>query len=200
MKIIGLAGGSGSGKGAVSQIFTSLGFDVIDTDALYHSMTSTKSDCLDELVGEFGTEILLPDNSLDRKKLASLVFSDSALDKREKLNSIAHRHVLTKVREIIAQLKYAGKALVVVDAPLLFESGFDKECDIILSVLAPIEIRIERIIKRDAITKEAAEKRISAQLTDDYLIGHSDFCIVNNGTKEQLSQKVREIAEKILNS
>ena len=200
MKIIGLAGGSGSGKGVVSKMFSDLGFSVIDTDALYHSLTSKKSDCLYELVGEFGVEILAADGSLNRKKLADIVFATSAQDKRKKLNSITHYHVIKKVKEVISELEAGGKKAAIVDAPLLFESGFDKECNVVISVLAPIEDRIQRVIKRDGISKAAAERRILAQLEDEFLTQNSDYTIVNNGTLDELSTQVREIAEKILNS
>ena len=87
---------------------------------------------------------------------------------------------------------------MLVDAPLLFESGFNRECDAVISIIADKEKRIERIALRDNITREAAEKRIAAQLSDAFLIENSDYVIENSGSTEELKGRVAEIAAKIL--
>ena len=194
MLVIGLCGGSGSGKGAVSSILSEYGILPIDTDKVYHELTSAKSDCLDALTDEFGAEILDGQGRLDRRKLAAIVFSDTT--RLQVLNSIAHFYVLREVRRMIteAQGKYFA---VLVDAPLLFESGFHKECDIIVAVSADISVRIDRIMQRDGIDEEAAEKRLSNQISDAELRERSNYIIENNGSLSELRANVESMIKKI---
>lgn len=195
LKVIGLCGGSGSGKGFVSTIFAKHGYLTIDTDMVYREITDKKSPCLAALVSEFGDRILNQKGTLDRKKLGSIVFSDT--EKLKRLNSIAHKFVLSEVRAYIENAKKANCRGVIVDAPLLYESGFDSECDFVIAVVARKDIRISRIIKRDAITEEAAIKRIESQLSDDYLVSKADFVIENNTDRKALDVIVSEIISKL---
>ncbi len=198
MKVIGLAGGSGSGKSTVSKLFYENGFAFINTDEIYHKLTSTPTPCLDDLVHEFGREILNPEiHSLNRKKLAEIVFAKGQEDKLQRLNKIAHFHVLRETEEIIASLSEDEYFGVLIDAPLLFESGFDKKCDFVISVTANENVRIKRITERDGITEEKAKARINAQLSDEFLINNSKFIIVNDGDIDELRKNVNEISEKI---
>ena len=195
MKIIGLCGGSGSGKGAVGKIFSENGYFTIDTDKVYRDITDNTSRCLDALVCEFGGDILNSAGTLNRKALADIVFSDKV--KLRRLNAITHKFVLERVRDIITELppdKYVG---AVVDAPLLYESGFDKECDYVIAVVADMELRVNRIISRDGIEREAAYKRINSQISDDHIGALADFVIDNNGDLSMLKDKVLEIIKKI---
>lgn len=199
MKIIGLCGGSGSGKGTVAKMFLSYGIPSIDTDLVYHELTSRKSYCLDELVAEFGEEILSGDGSLDRRKLSTIVFcGDASAENRMKLNYIAHKHVLKYVRDELNVYKKKGARAVLVDAPLLFESKFNKECDLIIAVIADKNVRIQRIINRDGISVESATLRIQTQLTDAFLIEKSDFIVNNSGDLLKTKVQVEKIAKKIL--
>ena len=198
MKIIGLCGGSGSGKGTVAELFSLYGIKSVDTDAVYRELTATKTPCLDALVNEFGDEILSPLGALDRSKLRSIVFdSEDAKEKRTRLNEIAHKFILGKTREILEAYRQEGRLFSIVDAPLLFESGFNKECDFILCVLADKEQRILRIIKRDGLSREMAEQRIASQLSDEELIKLSDFKITNNGDIQELKDSVDMIVEEL---
>lgn len=199
MKIVGLCGGSGSGKSTVLTLFSEYGFIPINTDEIYHELTSKYTECLKELAAEFGECIVTPSFSLDRRKLAAIVFSENAdKEKHKVLNRIAHKHVLGKVREMIAEYRNTGALAVLVDAPMLFESGFDKECDVIISVTADKDVRVQRIVARDSISNEAAMARIAAQLPDDYLIENSDYNIHNDDLLT-LPEKVEKVAKKILN-
>ena len=200
MKIIGLAGGSGSGKSSVCKLFSENGFAFINTDEVYHELCSKKSPCLDELVSEFGESILNADNSLNRAKLAEIVFAKNAEKKLKRLNEIAHFHVLAETERIISTLpkdKYSG---VLVDAPLLFESGFNRKCEIIISVIADEKKRIARITERDGISTEKAKLRIKNQISDEFLKENSDFIIVNDGDFNALRKSVDDISEKIKKS
>ena len=194
LKVIGLCGGSGAGKGFVGKMFSERGFAVIDTDAVYHRLVSEKSPCLDELVENFGEGILGGDGSLNRGALAAIAFSTPELSRR--LNEVTHKHVLGEVRKIIAGLPKSARG-VLVDAPMLFESGFDKECDTVIGVIAPREIRLFRIMQRDGISRERAEARISAQLSDDKIENMCSYVIYNDGEAD-LTERVDEICKTIL--
>lgn len=201
MKVVGLCGGSGSGKGVVAELLSEYGFAHIDTDKIYHELTDKSSPCLDELTFAFGKEIINEKGGLDRTSLAERVFNSPNKDElRKTLNRIAHRHVLDSVRELLPRLKAEGFAAAIVDAPLLFESGFDKECDLILAVVAPREVRMKRICERDGITPDAAERRIASQLSDEFLISHSDFCLTNGSSLTELRSSCESIVKKIINN
>ena len=194
MKIIGLCSGSGSGKGTVANILSELDIPSVDTDAVYHQLVNHRSPCLDALVDEFGSEILSSDGSLDRLKLSEIVFkSENASQKRQKLNQISHKFVLDKTREILREYQRQGKKAALVDAPLLFESGFDKECDFTIAVIADKAVRINRITNRDNISVETAGARINAQLADEELLAKCDFTINNSGSIEELREQVRSL-------
>jgi len=194
-KTIGLCGGSGSGKGAVGSFFSKNGYLVIDTDKVYREITDKTSHCLDALVCEFGTDILTSDGKLNRKNLASIVFSDKK--KLNVLNVISHKFILERVRSIIDDAKNDGYAGFVVDAPLLYESGFDKECDIVIAVVSDVEKRVERIMCRDGLTREAAVKRINSQTTDEHISSLADFVVENNGDLDALKTQVEKIIKDI---
>ena len=196
MFIIGLCGGSGSGKGKVSELFLSLGVPSIDTDKVYHELCSYTSPCLCEIASEFGEDII-DNGALSRKKLSKIVFSDR--DKLAKLNKIAHKHILAKTREMLAIYSNEGAEYAIVDAPLLFESGFDKECNFTLAVIADDETRAKRIMVRDGISYEDAKLRISKQISNSDLLLMCDYNIENNGDIDALSDEVERLFEIIKN-
>ena len=199
LKVIGLCGGSGSGKGTVAKLFLDYGVPSIDTDAVYHGLTSKKTPCTEALADEFGNEIINPDGSLNRKSLAKIVFSgDGSSVKREALNRISHKFVLDKTREMLREHEAKGVNAAIVDAPLLFESGFNEECDLIISVIAKKDIRVSRIVNRDGISEADALSRIEAQKSDEYLTAHSDYVIENSKGLDDVRRAVGEIIEKIL--
>ena len=194
MKVIGMCGGSGSGKGTACAFFEELGIKIIDTDRLYHDLTSSDSACLREITLAFGREVI-SNNSLDRRALANIVFSSA--DKLDLLNKISHKHILSEVRRLIADHRENGVIGVIVDAPVLFESGFNIECDSTIAVCADTDIRVERIISRDNISKERALARIQAQKSDEWLKSKCDYYIENNTTTDDLKASVNIIANKI---
>ena len=194
MKVIGMCGGSGSGKGTACVFFAELGIKIIDTDGIYHDLTSRNSDCLREIALAFGDEIVY-NNTLDRKALANIVFASK--DKLDLLNKIAHKHILNEVKKQIDFYRTSRAIGVIVDAPVLFESGFDRECDATLAICADIDIRIERITSRDGITKERALARIQSQKSDAWLKNKCDYYIENNTTTDDLKASVNNIANKI---
>ena len=193
---IGLAGGSGSGKGRVSALFKLAGMPSFDCDAVYHDLISRDGTLSRELADEFGDAILSPEGGVDRALLRKAAFYDPG--KRARLNAITHRHVLRKLREWVDTAEKQGVSAVVVDAPLLFESGFDRECDLTVAVTAPTDVRIERIVRRDGITPETARERVAAQIPDAELSRRADLVIENGGDEAHLSREVERIL-KIIN-
>ena len=186
MTVIGLCGSSGSGKGYVCQLFTQRGFIWIDTDRVYRDIISSpNSPCVKELAKCFGNSILNEDGSLNKRELSKIVFcSDDAESSRKKLNGIAHRHILLETERMMAESKKAGASAVIIDAPVLFESGFDKMCDVKICVTAPYDKKLQRIITRDGITEAEARARLDCQLSDDELRERCDYEIDNSGKED----------------
>lgn len=191
MLVIGLTGPSGAGKSTVCELLAAQGLPILDADAIYRELLMPPSDCLTELSLCFGAEILLPDGTLNRRALSERVFSDPA--EREKLNAIAHRYVMDEIRARLRKLRATNVPAAVLDAPQLFEAGADRDCNIIISVLADPSIRLERVMERDRIPAEAALKRLRAQHTDEFFRSRSDYVIENNTNPEALIEPVLSI-------
>lgn len=198
MIVLGLAGGSGSGKTTVSSLFAKHGIIPVNTDEIYHDLTSSQTMCLSSIVEEFGHTVLNKSGTLDRKALGAIVFSDP--EKLGRLNTISHYYVLCAVRDIISDAQARGYFGVIVDAPLLFESGFDRECDAIVAVVASKEKRVERITARDGISAADANRRIANQLPDEFLSSKADYIITNNSTTKELAKQVEDVVNSIKNN
>lgn len=197
MQVIGVCGGSGSGKSEVCRLFSELGIPSIDTDALYHGMISGPGELNRALAERFGAGILDENGALVRGRLAEIVFAKGAEAELADLNRISHYFILNGVRERLSKLSADGYFAALVDAPLLFESGFDRECDALLCVTAPKEMRIQRIVDRDKISRERAEARIASQKSDEYLLRRCGYHIENAGDTLALQARVEEIARAI---
>ncbi len=197
MKIIGLTGPSGAGKTTICSKFEELGIPCIDTDSIYHTLVSFPSPCLNDLVEKFGEDILNAEGTLDRAALANLVFTgENAKSNLANLNATTHRYVWDEVNKLLTKYMDEGKAAAVIDAPALFSSKiFIGACDFILSVLADKETRINRITKRDAISREQALARIEAQPGDEFFIENSDYYINNSGTKDEMTHQLLSILD-----
>jgi L-threonylcarbamoyladenylate synthase len=183
---IGLTGGMGAGKGYVCNEFKKRGFKIIDCDYYAHKITEKNSPIFAELQAEFGQDII-KNGELDRALLADRAFASK--ERTQKLNSIMHP-------AIIEMCKTQADGLCVLDAPQLFESGAQGECYKVISVIAPKEMRIERVIARDNITRDRIEQRMSAQHNDDYFIDNSDFVIYNDN--RDIKTQIDNILEVIL--
>lgn len=194
MIVLGLTGPSGAGKGALAEAFAPYDVPQLDTDAIYHELLVPPSPCLDALVERFGEGILAQDGTLNRPVLAAIVFApDAPKEHIASLNHITHRFILEETQKRIEKFRTAGKPAVLVDAPLLYESGFDAACDKIIAVIAPRAIRLARIMRRDSLPREAAEARLQAQKTDDFYTARADFVVVNDGGAEMLADEAVRI-------
>lgn len=187
---IGLTGISGSGKSFVTKIFAQYDIPSINADAVVHELYRSKNPCTEKMVDLFGNDILLENHSIDRKKLAAIVFSSR--EKLELLNYTVHPFVIDKIEQTVKEKENQGIKAVLIEAPQLFEAGLQSMCDYVVSVISDHETRIERLIARDGITREMAEKRISNQYGNEFFRSHSDYCIENNSS-DDLDNQVRSM-------
>lgn len=194
MRIIGLTGGIGSGKSTVSDMFKEYGIPVIDADEISRDIVKKGSNVLFQIENEFGREVLNDDDTLNRKKLASIVFSNK--DKLEKLNEITHPVIRREILSRIEKLRSKGYLACVVDAALLIEAGFYTIADIVVLVYADKETQLQRIIKRDNITLEEAENRIESQMPFEKKKLYADLIIDNSGDIEYTKQQLNKILER----
>lgn len=191
--VIGLTGQSGAGKTLVSQVFEDNGFGVINCDMAAREVTETGSNCNLELAKTF-PECFDDDLTLDRRALGSIVFADRK--KLDTLNSVIFRYIDKLLDEKIA--KYSiDYDYVLLDAPTLFEAGADKKCDIIVSVTADEDIRLQRITARDGLDEKSVKNRFASQHGQGFFEENSDFVIRNNGESEDAVRQTIEIIDKI---
>jgi dephospho-CoA kinase len=194
--IIAVTGGIGSGKSAVAKLFESWGASIVDADLLAREVVIPGSEGLQRVSSAFSKDLILADGSLNRPKLASIIFSDPS--KKQLLESILHPLIRQRWLTKLDELKKAGAPVIVYVIPLLFESHRPMpELQKIVLVSASVETRIKRIVARDGFSREMAELRISAQLPDADKVDQSDFIIVNDGSFQQLETKTREVFEAI---
>jgi dephospho-CoA kinase len=185
-KIIGLTGGIGSGKTTVANEFSSLGIPVYITDLEAKKLMQSDS-VLNQIKEEFGSTVF-DKGVLLRDKLSEIVFND---DKRlAKLNSIVHPAVKQHFREWL--LEHQNDPFVIYESAILFESGSYKECDFVINVVAPLEIRIQRVIERDKTTREKVLERVKNQWNDEEKSSKSDF-IVKNTSMEAIKLEIVKI-------
>lgn len=191
-KIIGLTGGIGSGKTTLAKHFQSLGIPVYIADDAARKIIEEPS-IQHQIQKVFGNSIL-SDDKIDRQKLANVVFSNP--DKLNQLNAIVHPAVRKHFKDWL--LSKRNYAFVIKEAAILFESGTYQDCDKIITVTAPLESRIERVLSRDNTSKEALLKRINNQWTDEMRIAKSDYVIDNRDLNTAKAQ-AEEILKKLQN-
>lgn len=193
MTILGLTGPTGAGKGVVGAWLARRGALVIDTDRLARNVVEKGSDCLVRLAARFGDDILHEDGTLNRAALAAKAFASPA--EKAALEAITHPAIIARSREMLAQ---SDASLAVIDAPLLFESGMDALCDMTLAVLAPAQVRLARILRRDGITEAAAHQRMSAQPADAFYRERADHIVINDGEEAVLFERLSTLLKPIL--
>ena len=191
MTVIGVTGPSGAGKSLFCSYLEELGCLHLDCDKIYHTLVDSPSECTRALEAEFGQSVIKSDGSLDRVALGAIVFAPGADALRARLNEITHAFVLAEVRKAV---KSSEKTCAVIDAPLLFEADFDKECDFTVALLASPELRLSRLTLRDDRTAEALRARMAAAPADEFYTSRADYTVINDGDAE----KLRNEAEKIL--
>ena len=195
IKIIGVTGPSGAGKSLFCAQLKKYGIETIDADEVYHSLLVPPSDCLDAIRQAFGSQVFCQGGTLDRIALGTVVFSSP--EKLELLNKTVLGFVIDKMEEMIASFEKEGKKFVFVDAPTLIESGFNKKCNTVISILSTKETRISRIAVRDNITVEKAKERVMAQHSDEFYISNSDFILENTNDETSFIEKTDELLLKL---
>lgn len=188
MKIIGLTGGSGTGKGTVAMRMRSRGAGWVDADAVYRGLCESNREMLEQLQAAFG-DVLDEKGALDRPKLAQIVFSDA--EKLARLNEITVPYIRAASREAIEA--QAACDIVLYDAPTLFEAGADDFCEKVVGVLADTETRVRRIMARDGIDEQAARARILAQPKDEFYREKCDYILQNSGDLATIWQNTDEL-------
>ncbi len=175
---LGLTGPTGAGKSTVARLLEQNGIPLVDADAIARTVTEKGSPVLSALADTFGKEILFPNGSLDRRALAAVAFSSK--ENTEKLNAVTHPAILARIRRALADA--TGDA-VVLDAPLLFETGLDALCDHTAAIVADEAVRLARITARDGISEEAAKKRMAVQPDTAFYAARADILLYNNGDR-----------------
>lgn len=195
-KIIGLTGQSGAGKSTVSAMLSKKdGVEIINADMLVAKIYSSGSPCLKTISSVFGDDVIKPDGTPDRKLLAKRAFSSK--ENTALLSKIVHPFVTAEFLNELKQLDSNKISAVIYDAPQLFESNFDVMCDMIISVVADRQVRLERICKRDNITIEQAELRLNAQFDEEFFRENSDYVIENNTDIDFLNEQINLLIENL---
>lgn len=190
--VIGLTGQTGAGKTTVAEGLRHFGYQVIRADDIARLVTEKGSPVLQQLAAVFGADILREDGSLDRALLAERAFASP--EETNLLNGITHPEIGRLIHKKINGAFFDGYEGVVVDASQLFESGLNDDCTLVVSVVAPKELRLKRIMERDGISEEKALQRMSAQLPEEFFRTHSNYVLENTGTEEDLKQQLRQLA------
>lgn len=193
-KKIGLTGGIGSGKSTAAKRFAALGARVYHADEIARQALDPGAVCYDRVVSAFGPEILNADGTVDRRRLARIVFSSDK--KREALNAIIHPYVM---KELFARAEHdlsnPKGGIAIFEVPLLYESGMDSGLDSTILVSSDEETRIRRVMERDGLTREHILSRIRAQMPEEEKRRRADYILENDGAEEDLIRQVDALYE-----
>lgn len=194
--VLGLTGQTGAGKSTVCRLLQNeQDICVVDADKIAREVVTSGTDCLAEIVLHFSITVLNEDGTLNRKKLGQIVFNDRG--KLKELNQITFPYIVAGMRQQIKNGLSAGHSIVILDAPVLFESKSDQLCDKVLAVIADAETRKQRIMQRDGLTPEEAEARMNSQHDDEFYTSRADYVIRNDGDATTLRLQVVELLEKL---
>lgn len=196
MKVIGITGNIASGKSTVARMFEALGARIIDADEIARIVVEPGAPAWEEIVSEFGRDILEPDGAINRKRLADIVFGDEA--KRKRLNDITHPRIGERISELLREYEKEGAPVVMVEATLIVERGGLKNLiDGLIVVTADEETQIERLIRDKGFTREEALSRLRAQMPAREKMMHGDYIIDNSGSLEDTRARVKAVSEAI---
>lgn len=193
----GLTGGMGVGKSSAAKAFKKLGVHIFDADKEAKKLLNTSVIIQNDLMAEFGSDILNNSGKIDREKLAKVSFQDEY--HQMNLNSIIHPHIFEKIDKAFDKISSKNKAsFFMVDGALIYESGLDTHLDYIIVVTAKLSIRMERAFKKGNLTREDILRRIDLQWPCETKVRLADFVIHNNTTEKDLKEQVKEIYDKLV--
>jgi dephospho-CoA kinase len=193
MRRVALTGGIATGKSHVRAQFEKLGVPTIDADMLAREAVAVGTPGLVAVVNRFGRDVLAPSGALDRQKLASIVFMDSAA--RRDLEAIIHPAVRQATEAWFDSLDPARYSVAIADIPLLYEVGRERDFDAVIVTAVDPETQVRRVMERDGATETEARQRLTAQLPIDEKVRRADFVIETEGTFEQTNEQVRRVLE-----
>lgn len=192
MRVIGLTGKTGAGKSTVAAFLKEKGCFIIDGDKIARDILLPGEPAIKELALIFGEDIVLHDGNIDRKKLASRAFADR--ESTDRLNAVTHPRITERFVADINKAEREGFSVAVIDAAALLESDCKNLCSFFVVITAPEDVRLERILGRDGITKEQALTRIKAQKDDEYYFSQADH-IVKNYDPYNIDQELEKLAQ-----
>jgi len=195
---LGLTGGIGSGKSAVLREFLALGAECVDADQLAREVVSPMSPALAEIAQAFGRTLIEPEGTLDRAALSRIVFENPQAKAR--LEAITHPRIEEAAELRARQAQARGKQLFVYEAALIVQTGITDRFDALLVVDAPVELRIQRVMARDALSAQDAQRRIDAQGPIAALLEKADFVLTNDGRPSKLANQVRDVYETLIST
>ncbi|GJP38544.1 hypothetical protein CLOM_g22990 [Closterium sp. NIES-68] len=199
MKVIGLTGGIASGKSSVCQELKSrFGFPVIDADKTAHDVMRKGTPAHAQVVGEFGPSVLTSDGEIDRNKLGEIVFVDAG--KRKRLNSIMHPHIAYAIARQLFSHWLANNPLVILDAPLLYETGLNRVTRAVIAVFCEKEQQVERLMKRNDLQEDDARRRVAAQMPLELKVKRADYVIDNTGERRDTLENVARVAKSVVSN
>jgi len=193
---VGLTGGIGSGKSEVSKFFHKWGSFIFDADKEAKNIIDKNETAQQEIIKEFGSDVINIDNKIDKQKLARVAFQDEF--HQLNLNSIIHPYVFKKIDETFDKIKLDNKhKIFVVDAALIYESGADTHMDYVIVVTSLLRFRTERVMSRQNITRDDFMKRVALQWSDGDKEHLADFIIQNNSDLKSLEKESKNIFESL---
>jgi len=194
--IVGLTGGIGSGKSAVSRLLAAHGAVIIDADLVAREVVAAGSAGLAAIAAEFGPQLVLPDGTLDRAALGVLVFPDP--ERLAALNAIVHPLVGRRTADLTAQARDSGAQVLVHDVPLLVENGLAPAYDVVVVVDVPPDLQLERLVGQRGMEPADARARIARQATREQRLAVADEVIVNTGSLDRLAELVEALWVRLL--
>jgi len=193
---VGLTGGIGSGKSTASKFFEKLGAFILDADKEAKNLLEKNEIVQHEVISEFGTDIINATGKVDKNKLARVAFQD--VDHQRRLNSVVHPYIYDLIDKKFDKVLSDGKYDVfIIDAAMIYESGYDIHLDYIIVITAQLKNRMERALARKTLTREEILKRIEFQWSEEEKVGMADFVIHNDGTEKELNDNIKSIIKKL---
>ena len=193
---VGLTGGIGSGKSTASRYLESLGAFVLDADEEAKKLITSNETVQHELISEFGTDIIDGTGRMNKNKLSRVAFQDE--DHQQRLNSVVHPYIFNLIdKEFNRVFNDKKHGVFIVDAALIYETGFDAHLDYVIVVTAHLKNRMERALGRETLSREEILKRVDFQWPEEEKVNMADFVVHNDGAEAELQKKIESIIKKL---